>query len=227
MSEKVSKFLTAVRVTTLVSIGAMAALSLMAWGQIPAGTLVPTHWGLSGQADGFAPKEIALWMIPAITAFVGVIFDVTLSRKSKEANLEKSLAVAGVSMFGTVALMVVVQGLIVFSALGHVLPVAQVVSAGLGVMLAATGLLIAMGKTSRNTAVDVRTPWTLSSDKAWVVTSRFSGSVMLAMGVAALVGALLNSMVIITVSLVGGVLVLLVGSYAVSYLVARSEQSST
>jgi uncharacterized membrane protein len=226
MSEKTAKFLKLVRVAALLSIGVMVAISLWAWGQVPAGTLVPIHWGVSGKADGFAPKEVALWMIPPIVVFVSFVFDLAIRKEQNSENMEKSLAVAGASMFGTLALMVVVHALIVFGATGQIMPVAQVVSAGVGLLLTAVGGLIAAGKTSRNTSVGVRTPWTLSSDKAWAVTSRFSGSVMLLMGLGAILAGVINSMSLMVVSLLFGVVVLLFGSYAVSYFVSRSEKQA-
>ena len=45
-------------------VAAMTLLSAWAWTQLPAGAEVPIHWGIDGQVDGYASKEVGLFLLP-------------------------------------------------------------------------------------------------------------------------------------------------------------------
>jgi uncharacterized membrane protein len=45
----------------------MLAISAWGWTRIPPGQLMAIHWGLNGRPNSFAPRGVALLMLPAIT----------------------------------------------------------------------------------------------------------------------------------------------------------------
>lgn len=224
MENSTKKFLRTSLYINLLCIGAMVALSIWAWPQIPAGQQMPVHWGISGTADGYAPKEIGLSMLPVIMLFVVFVFHLTLEAEKQTENLAKSLSVVGVSMYGTMALMLVVHVMLVLGAMGSSMPVPQVIGICIGLLLGSIGALLAAGKSGRNTSVGVRTPWTLKSDESWRKTNQFAGLVMVVMGAGTLVGGALNQMIVLAISVLSGVVILLAGSWAYSYWIWKAEQ---
>ena len=68
----------------------------------------------------------------------------------------------------------------------------------------------------------IRTPWTLSSERAWATTHRVGGRLFLVFGVLMAVTAVLSPGVFVWVTL-AGVAVILVVTTAVSYAVWRRD----
>ena len=60
-------------IAAFVAIVLMLVAAAWGWGQVPAGTQVPIHWGLDGRPDGYAPKEIAFFVLPAVAGGLTVV----------------------------------------------------------------------------------------------------------------------------------------------------------
>ena len=71
-------------------VGAMTVLSAWAWTQLPAGAQVPIHWGIDGRVDGYAPKELGLFMLPLTAAGIAGLLAVIPRFEPRRANLERS-----------------------------------------------------------------------------------------------------------------------------------------
>ena len=50
---------------SLALIGVSLALSAWLYPSLP--DVIPTHWNINGEADGFGPKGVAAWLLPVIT----------------------------------------------------------------------------------------------------------------------------------------------------------------
>ncbi len=61
------KLFTPLRAALVVALPAVAAGGFLL---IPAGTRLPVHWGITGEADGFAAREVALLMPLGLAGFV-------------------------------------------------------------------------------------------------------------------------------------------------------------
>src|SRR5215471_10563815 len=159
--------------TSVIGIGCMFVLSLWAWPQIPDNQLVPVHWGLSGHPDSYAIKAVGLLAMPILMSVVAVIFWVTLKSDPKQENLAESASAVLATWCGVLVLMLVVHGMIVFSAMGNYMPVSQVVPVALGILL----LIVAgtLNTVRPNHSYGVRTRWTLASDASWSRTNRLAG----------------------------------------------------
>ena len=79
--------------------------SVIGWIRIPDGAQVAIRWGLGGNPNGFAPKPVALLIIPVVTILIGWI----LVARSAGASSAPAL-------FGF-AVLAGAHGLIVFSAI--------------------------------------------------------------------------------------------------------------
>src|SRR5215470_19777587 len=75
---------------SVIAVGSMLGLSLWAWPQIPEDMLVPVHWGLSGQPDGYSNKAVGLLALPAIMSVVAAIYFVRMHKDPRKDNLVES-----------------------------------------------------------------------------------------------------------------------------------------
>ncbi len=204
-----------------VAIAIMLALAAWAWTQTPAGALVPIHWGVDGQPDGYASKEVALLLTPLLTAgLVALLY--FLPRFEPRA---RNLAASGPAYLQvTIALLVVMVGLqliVVFAAVGRPLDVTFVLGIGTGILFVVIGNVL--GKVRSNFMFGVRTPWTLSSDLSWNKTHRLVGRLFVVLGFAVAITGLVGSDEALFAVMIGGIVVVLVVAFAYSYRVWKAD----
>ncbi len=95
-------------------------------------------------------------------------------------------------------------------------PVGELIVSAVGVLFIILGSV--MGKFRPNWFAGIRTPWTLTSKKSWVMTHRLGGRVFIAAGVATMFGALIGgewAFYAMFIVLIPGVIYLFVYSYLV------------
>ena len=155
------------------------ALSTILYDRLP--DPVPTHWGLSGRANGFMPKPWGAYVLPlAMTSVVLILALVpALSPKGFRINVESSAyrwTVASVAF-----LVFAVQTLALGAALGTLAmdPARPVLLCGIFLMVLGNFLPVVR----RNFYIGIRTPWTLADEEVWVRTHRWGGRVFVAGGV--------------------------------------------
>jgi uncharacterized membrane protein len=203
-------------IASAVAIGAMLGLAAWAWGQVPAGQQVPIHWGIDGQPNGYAPKEIALFILPVVTAGLTVVLGLIPRFEPRSANLARSRSAYLQVGIGVLVVLVIAQLAVVLTAVGSPVPVASVVGAAIGGVFVVVGNVL--GKIRSNFVFGVRTPWTLASDLSWNKTHRLVGRLFVVLGLAVVVASLIGSAAWIVVLTAGiaGILVVAVGySYRV------------
>jgi uncharacterized membrane protein len=199
-------------------LGAMAILSAWAWGQLPDGASIPIHWGIDGQPNGFAPKEIGLLMLPVVVVGIAVLLTVIPRIEPRRANLERSGKAYGATWIGVVTLLGAIHVLIVAVALGARLDVGRLVLIAVGALFVLVGNYLPTIRP--NYLMGIRTPWTLTSDLSWVRTHRVGGRLFVIEGLAfVLLGLLGVTPLVLAVAVIGAVAVmvgvLLVYSYRV------------
>jgi uncharacterized membrane protein len=207
-------------IAAVVAIAAMLGLAAWGWGQIPAGAEVAIHWGIDGQPNGYAPKEIALFILPAVAAGLALLLSVVPRFEPRSANLARSRSAyvqVGIALMIVLAL---VQAALVLAAVGRPLPMDLVVGAAVGGMFAVVGNVL--GKVRSNYLFGVRTPWTLASDLSWNKTHRLVGRLFVLLGLGVLLGSLVGSLVLFAVLIVGMVAILAV-AVGYSYRVWKAD----
>ena len=163
---------------------------LAGWGFIntPAGAEVPVHFGADGAPDRLGGRLEAFGLMPAIALGLCLLFMALPALDPRGANLRKSPAVLLTGWIGGLWILAAAQAAVTFTALG-ILDNGQGAARLIG--LATAVLLIflgnVLGKARPNWFVGIRTPWTLSSDKAWDVTHRWGGRMMVGVGLVSLV----------------------------------------
>ena len=206
------------RVVPLTAIAAAVLFTIAVYSRLP--DIVPIHWGVSGEPDGFAPKEWAVILLPVI-ALIVYGFLVAVRRHVWRAAGDTAFARASEK---TIALVIsflsFVHIVMLGSALGWTVDVPRVIVLGIGVMLILLGFQ--MVEMPRNPWFGIRTLWTLRSDRVWRRTHQVGSRVMVICGVAMGFSTLLSPPWMVGVVLLTAV-AMVVSTIGYSYWIARSE----
>lgn len=172
------------------------AVSAVAFPHLPA--QVPTHWDLSGHANGFSGRVVGAFLLPVIMlgiwAFLSVVprYDRLLFIRYTDRASDSSTVrpIYNIIVLVMLALLLAIHAFAMMSALGLVGAARQPV---LIAVIASIGS-IAIGNymprvTRRNAFVGFRVPWAYASEEVWRRTQRAGGYGMVAAGVIGLVGA--------------------------------------
>ena len=204
-------------VATLAAISAAVALSL------PADAQLPTHWSLSGEADGFAGKCRALLIPPLMVAALSLLFFFLPALEPRKQGLERSQSFYLWSWIAVLLMGAVMELTVVSVALRWPIHATSLIMGGIGAMLVLIGNQL--GKTRSMYLIGFRTPWTLASEEVWIKTHRLAGKLMVGGGIVTMVSALLRfpsglaaTIMVATVAVVAGVPIVY------SYLLWRRER---
>lgn len=151
---------------------AMFALAAWTWPHAPGS--IPVHWNADGRVDRFAGKAEGLLALPAMALGTYLLLRVLPRFDPGRANYATFAGAYNVIRFTVLAILAAAYGWIHLALRGQGASGAPFV----GTLLAGFALVMlggVMGKLRPNWFVGVRTPWTLSSKKAWVGTHRLAG----------------------------------------------------
>ncbi len=169
----------------LLLLAADIAYGFLMWPLMP--EILPTHWGISGHADGYGPAWIIAFGLPAMTwAIYAMLLLLPLIDPFRrnyalfESTVRFVRSLVGLFMIGLHLVLVRV-------ALGDDIDVDFAIR--LGIALLFTLLGNQMGKMRQNFFIGIRVPWTLSNEEVWNRTHRFAGRLWVVGGLAMLAAA--------------------------------------
>lgn len=194
-------------------IAVMFMLAAGVWRRAP--SMLPVHWGLNGVPDRFGGKGEALLMPPVLALGLYLLL-LALPRfdpgRANYTNFRGAYTFIRYTVLVVLAVFYVVTLLIGVG--GWQIDIGRLVPVIVGGMLLVVGSTL--GKLRPNWFVGIRTPWTLSSKRAWTRTHRLGGWVFGALGVVWMLSALGTSPLLRVVPLAAtgaGVAALFVYSY--------------
>jgi uncharacterized membrane protein len=196
------------------------AISLAAYPSMP--VLMATHWGLSGEANGYLPRIWGLFLVPLISAGLTILFLLIPRIDPLKANIAKFRDTFDHFIAIVLLFLLYIQLLAIIWNLGARFNFAQILSPAFGVLLYAIGILV--GRARRNWFIGIRTPWTLSSDRVWDRTHALGGRLFRIAGILAFLGAILPG--IVWILILGPVLVISISLVVYSYREYRREEAS-
>ena len=165
-------------------IALVALVTAVGFALVPLDHDLPIHWGISGEADGFAPAPVALLMPLAILVVLLVLF-VAIRRARLRADFAAGRFVIDAAISGLAGLSLVLAVATVLIGVGAEVDMPRIVC------LAVTALFVIIGnalpKTRPNWVAGIRLPWTLRDADNWRVTHRWTGRAMFACGLVAFV----------------------------------------
>jgi len=156
-----------------------AAVSVWAYPRLP--PRVATHWGLSGQPDGYSSRLVAALMLPLMILGMRALLSVLPRIDPKGENYQKFAGTYWLIFNGVIVFMGVMHLAILGFGMGAPVRMDRVVAAGVGVLFIVIGNYIT--RVEPNWFVGFRTPWTLSSERVWHRTHRVGGWILVAGGV--------------------------------------------
>ncbi|GAB6933962.1 SdpI family protein [Calditerricola satsumensis] len=154
------------------------AISVVAYPFLP--ETVPIHWNMQGEADGFAPKAVALALTPAlILVFAGLlrILPAIDPKREQVRRFERSYRTV-VNLILT--LLLVIHAMVVANGAGWSVDVSVVLPLLIGLLFLFLGN--EMPRFRQNFFLGIRTPWTVSDEEVWRQTHRVGGRVFVVGG---------------------------------------------
>jgi uncharacterized membrane protein len=199
----------------------MFLLSAWAWVQVGPDASVPVHWGVDGTVDRYGSKLEGLLLLPLLTSALVLMFAVIPRIEPRRLNLKQSATAYRIIWISTICLMAGIHVLAVLAALGGQLDMGLVVLIGVGIMYLSIG--VALPRVESNYHVGVRTPWTLTSERAWKRTHRLAGWLFAVLGLATIVAAAFGAAATALAVCVGGALTITAVALIYSYVVWRDD----
>lgn len=149
---------------------------------------IAIHWGITGEADGFADPLFVVVFLPLLFAVMQIVGIIVTHRDNKDTDQSPKIMSMVYFILPTVS--VYASGIIYATALGfdlYLMPFA------VSILLGAVFMVIGnyMPKCTRNRTVGIKTRLTMSSDANWNATHRFAGKLYVICGVLMLLTALL------------------------------------
>jgi uncharacterized membrane protein len=207
-----------------VSAAVLVAMALVsAWGVSRVGldATVPTHWDANGHADGYASSLVSFLTTPLIALGLVALLAVVPRIEPRRANLAKSAAAYETVAIALVLLTLLVHVGVVLAGTGTPIEMGTLIGAGVGALFAVLGNV--MGKVRSNFLFGIRTPWTLSSDRAWDRTHRLVGRLWVAAGIAIVVLSLTGQLLLVLSVMVAFIVVTLAVALVYSYRVWATD----
>ena len=193
-------------------IAAAWAISFAAYHRLP--TRIPTHWGVSGQANGWSGRSIGAFGIPVLMLLIwGLCYWLPMIDPRRD-NYAKFRGAYDVVVAAVLAVMLVLHAAIIGVSLGRNVPIPAVTSLAVGMLLVVVGNFLPRARP--NWFFGIRTPWTLSSDRVWDRTHRLGGRVMVVAGLLIAVSGFVASpwpAVLIPVAAISATVIPIVYSY--------------
>jgi len=171
-------------VLVLAIILASFILSAYIYPQLP--DTLASHWNASGNVNGYMPKIFALFIMPAVSLVLFLLF-VAIPRVDP---LKQNIAQFRKYFDGFVVLIVLfllyVHAFTILWNLGYTFDIIQVLVPAFAVLFFYLGILLENSK--RNWFIGIRTPWTMSSDRVWESTHKTAGKLFKIFAVVSLAG---------------------------------------
>jgi uncharacterized membrane protein len=151
---------------------------------------VTTHWGPSGEPDGFSSRPVAAVMMPLIMAAVFALLRWIPPLDPRSANISKFRDSYDHVIGVIVAFLGVMHVATLGNALGWPTNMTTIVFVSLGLLFVVLGNVLPRARS--NFIFGIRTPWTLSSDTVWTSAHRVGGYAMVAGGLITIAAAFLE-----------------------------------
>lgn len=148
-------------------------ISLVFYSRLP--EQVATQWGSDNQVHGYSSRNMAAFGIPAFMLLMTVIVNLFHIIEPKRENILRSREVLAIVRWFIVLLAVMVQLIIVLSAVGVMINVATVVSVSIALLFVILGNYLP--KCRQNYTLGIKLPWTLADEENWTRTHRLAGYV--------------------------------------------------
>ncbi|MDD4137642.1 MAG: SdpI family protein [Methanoregula sp.] len=162
--------------------------------------VVPVHWDLNGEANGFSDRLSGAFGVPIIITLITILFIVLPRFDSVQFSLEAFRDIYAILIFATISMFFGLEVIVLLVAAGTDLPIVSLLSVLIGFLFIVMGFL--MPYIGRNTTIGFRLPWTLRSEEIWKKTHEHGGPVFTGAGVLIVLGSIVAGIWAIALMLV-------------------------
>lgn len=179
------------------------------WDNLP--DSVPVHFGPTGEADGFAARPVAVFVMPFVLLALHWLCMLATSADPKHKNIDgKPL---GLALWICPLICLLTSGVIYTTALGYTINVTMIMGLFFGCLFVVIGNFLP--KCRQSYTLGIKLPWTLSDEDNWNRTHRFAGRLWIAGGLVMIVTAFFGE--ILAYAMVGIILVMVIIPTVYSY----------
>jgi uncharacterized membrane protein len=162
---------------------------------------VASHWGLHGEVNGWTSRTVLVLLTPTLALVMAVVLSIAPRLDPKRRNFPLHAGAYWVVTNAILGFLAGVHVIIVGYNLGWPVNIGTVTGIGVGVLFMLLGNLLS--RVRPNWIFGIRTPWTLSSDRAWRETHRVGGYGFVLVGLIVLLMALVHATAVFIVLGVG------------------------
>jgi uncharacterized membrane protein len=166
-------------------IAAAVAMSVLAYPKMP--ERMASHWGPSGQVDGWMNKTASLSFAPAMMVGLTALFLAVLLIDPLRKNIDKFFSYYAGFIVVFNLFFFVVHGWMILWNLGIQIPVNVSMPIALACLFFYIGIVLT--HTKPNWFIGIRTPWTLSNEIVWQKTHKLGGILFKITAIIVLIGA--------------------------------------
>lgn len=206
----------------------MFAFSAWAWFHLPAGALIPIHWGINGEANRYGGKAEGLLLMPFITLALSVLYYFLPRLDPKGENILRSGAAYRALWIVLLVFFLGMHTVTTLIALGYHLQMNQFILPAVSVLMIVMGNY--MGKVRQNYLMGIRTPWTLANEEVWNKTHRLGGRLFVISGILSLLASLFGPIIglaVFSISMIATVGWTVIYSYIIFTQIKKASTSSS
>lgn len=189
---------------------------------------VPMHYNMAGQVDRIGSKYEQL-ILPLSTILLGIFWIAMSKYQSKKGDTgnEKVLLISGIV---TLVLFDVMNAYFLYSAFSytagksndvHINLYMKIISIGIGLLMCVIGNIFP--KLTLNSAVGIRTPWSMKNEQIWFKSQRFGAVAFIAGGIVIIIASVFLSDFASMIFALTLLLVLTIGVTVASYVFYKND----
>ncbi len=156
------------------------------WDKLP--DSVPVHFGPTGEADGFASRGVAVFVMPLFLLAIHWLCTLATAADPKNKNIDKKAL--GLVLWICPMISLLVNGVVYVTALGIAINILMVFGLFFGCLFVVIGNY--MPKCRQSYTLGIKLPWTLNDEDNWNRTHRFAGRLWTVGGLVVIITAFLG-----------------------------------
>ncbi len=156
-------------------------IGLFFWNSLP--DKMATHFGASGEPDGFSSKAFAVFGLPAVLLAAELLCAIATSYDPKNKNISPKLFLLIIWIVPAVSL--ITAALLYAYNLGYKVDSSFAAQMLIGFVFVIVGNFLP--KTRQNYTMGIKIPWALANEENWNLTHRLAGYLWVAGGIIMLV----------------------------------------
>ncbi len=182
-------------------------IGFILWDKLP--DIVPVHWDINGNVDGYATREQAVFLMPLVLVAFQWICVLGTSLDPKKQNINDKMFTLVLWIIPVISLLC--NSLVYATALGHKVSVEIIMPLFMGALFVIIGNY--MPKCKQSYTMGIKLPWTLDDEENWNKTHRLAGFLWVICGVIIMATAFLGAFWLLFVMLIPMVIIPTVYSY--------------